>query len=59
MASIHCAVDQRYLLALIVPALLGRHLAIGLGLAAGVVVLGKCTGQSLCGMGDLGSTQYQ
>ena len=59
MACIHCALVQGYLLALIVLALLGRYLAIGLGLASGVVVLGKCTGQSLCGMGDLGSTQHQ
>ena len=35
MACIHCALVQGYLLTLIVPALLGRHLAIGLGLASG------------------------
>ena len=59
MACIHCALVQGYLLALIVPALLGRHLAIERGLASGVVVLEKCTGLSLCGKGDLGSTQHQ
>ena len=35
MACIHCALVQGYLLTLIVPALLSRHLAIGLGLASG------------------------
>ena len=35
MACIHCVLVQGYLLTLIVPALLGRHLAIGLGLASG------------------------
>ena len=67
MACIHCALVQRYLLTLIVPALLGRHLAIGLGLASGggvgggggVVAPGKCWGWFLRGMRDLGSTRHQ
>ena len=59
MACIHCVLVQGYLLyTLIVPALLGRHLAIGLGLASrggrgggrGGVVLRKCSGWFLCGM---------
>ena len=59
MAYIHCVLVQGYLLTLIVPALLGRHLAIGLGLASGGVVLGKCLGWFLCGMRDLGSKKHQ
>ena len=51
MACIHCALVQGYLLTLIVPALLGRHLAIGLGLASG----GGCTGKML----GLVSTWYE
>ena len=43
----------------IVPALLGRHLAIGHGLASGGVVLGKCLCWFLCGMRDLGSKKHQ
>ena len=52
MACTHCALVQGYLPALVVPALLGRHL--GLGLALEGIVLGKCSGWFLCGMGEPG-----
>ena len=54
MACIHCAFVQGNLPALVVPALLGRHLAIGLGLASEGIVLGKCSGWFLCDMGEPG-----
>ena len=54
MACIHCALVQGNLPALVIPALLGRHLAIGLGLASEGIVLGKCSGWFLCGMGEPG-----
>ena len=41
MACIHCALVQGNLPALVIPALLGRHLATGLGLASEGIVLGK------------------
>ena len=44
MACIHCVLVQGYLLTLIVPALLGRHLAIGLGLASGGCCIGEMLG---------------
>ena len=67
MACIYCALVQGYLLTVIVPTLLGRHLATELGLVSGwgrgggggAVVLGKCSGCFLCSMRDLGSTQHQ
>ena len=49
MACIHCVSVLKCLLVLVVAALLGRHLVAGLGLALGVVALGKCLGWFLCG----------
>ena len=67
MACIHCVLVQGYLLyTLIVPALLGRHLAIGLGLASrgGRGGGGGCCTKEMLGLvsmwyEDLGNTQRQ
>ena len=64
MACIHFVSVLKCLLVLVVAALLGRYLVAGLGLAlggggGGGVVLGKCLGWFLCGMGGLGSSQHR
>ena len=58
MVCIHCALVQGYLPVLVIPALLGRHLAMRLllnnGLASEGIVLGNYSGWFLCGMGEPG-----